>query len=83
MLAQHHRVDEGGRALVHRILVQIDVLDAVALGNRAGELRRGHHPAFEQGLTGRATGLARLHNGALNRLTRGEVVLDDDVADPA
>ena len=68
VLAQHRGVDQRGGALVDGIVVQVHVLDAVALGDSAGELVRGDDAALEQGLAGGAAGLARLDHGAFHRL---------------
>ena len=74
MLAHTDGFDEGGRALVDRIVVQVNVLDVVAFGHRSGELGRGHDAALEQGLTGCAAALAGLDDGTLDRLAGRELV---------
>ena len=83
MAAQHRRIDErrGARVDAHR--VEVDVIHAVALGNRSRQLVGGHDAALQQRLTGRQAGIPGLLHGALDRFAAGEAELDDDVADPA
>ena len=83
VLAQHRGVDQRRRALVDRVAVEVHVLDAVPLGDGAGELIGRHDAVLEQGLAGGAAGLAGLDHGALHRVAAGEVVVGDDVADAA
>ena len=71
------------RALVDGVAVQVDVLDPVALGDRAGEPVGGDDTAVEQGLAGGTAGLPGLDHGPLDSLAAGEPSVGDEVADPA
>jgi hypothetical protein len=77
-----HREQVGG-AVVDLELVQVDEVEAVALGERAGELAGVDDPSLDQGLAERDPPAAALLDGALDELALGEAELHDHIADAA
>ena len=72
------QVDGGHVDVEHR---QIDIVDAEALGERAGELVVADYTGLDQNLAGGAPQLTRCGDGVVDRLAAGKSELDDDVAD--
>ena len=60
---------------------EVEMIEAVALGDRAGELLRGDGLLVEQHPLGRDAGRARVLEGAVDGLPIGEAELDDDVGE--
>ena len=84
LVAAHDlRGDERGGAQVDLEGRQVDVVEALPLGDDAGELVGGEHAALQQHAPGRAAGGARDVDRRVDHLARGEAEVDDDVADQA
>ena len=63
--------------------VEVEVVEAVALGHGAGELVLADRALLEEHPLGRAAGGARGLDGGLHHLALGEAELDDDVGEEA
>ncbi len=72
----------GGRR-VHRELGEVDVVEPVALRERASQLVLGDRAALEQDLLGRLARAARGLHGLVRHLLGHEPELDEDVAEEA
>ena len=75
---ERDQVDRAHVDVEHR---QVDVVEAEALGQRAGELVVADHPGLDQHLAGRPALLARVVDRLLDVLAARKSHVDDDVAD--
>ena len=75
-------LDQVGRPLVDVEHVQVDVVEPVAVGERAGQLVGAQGAALHQRLADRAAVVPRVGDGRLDHVSFGEPELDDDVAEP-
>ena len=77
------RVDEVRRRHVHLEDAEVEVVEAVALGERAREPVLGERAVLEQHPLGRSAGRARALERVLDLLARGELHLHDHVGEEA
>ena len=75
----HRHREERGGAEVHLVGGEVDVVQAVALGDRTGQLLGGEHPFRQQLGLGRFAARARRLDRPVGRLAAGEPELDDDL----